>query len=105
MDSLTLPLRQDPFFDDVWYCSYWPRSVGWASITSGREVVNKIFIHPEESFRALDVANKIRNNQLSLRENVDAINHNLISRKELPSYIFFIIFVMSISFLWLEPKL
>ena len=105
--SLTsVALRQDPQLPWQWSAVYWPRLEGWHRFVAG-EATAAIYVYPERAWRSVRQAGATlatRRHAETTRRFDEAVRSHPMPW-ELPMQVFFVLFLVSSAFLWLERKL
>ena len=102
----SIPLKKDEIIENKWKGQIYPKSVGWHQLVSAKDSTIKMDFYILESGSWGSVNN---NSILNLNKRFFANRKSSYSEKYLPipinAFWFFGIFVLTMAFLWLEPKL
>lgn len=105
MDSLAIALQEDMFIDDIWTGKTWTDKPGWHTIKTNYGDENIFYVSNPNDWVALNTAHQIHANHAA-SSGLNGITAELsLIRKEINPLIFFLIFLFSIGFIWLAPKL
>jgi hypothetical protein len=109
--SLTSPIttyfRQEPSFSPQFTTTYWPDSVGWHAVgTSGGQSYS-FYTFEANAWKSWQQTNILEQTQRWLQAHPMREPSPLVSytRTEIPVVYFFLLFLLSSGFLWLEEKL
>ena len=104
-DSTRLALKQKWYQLDNWEATFWPKTTGWNSLSSGQETEDRFFVFNSTEWKAQKMWRK--RHQTKLYGNLT--NGNTIESKtihqQLSKWIFFGAFVLSFGLLWLEQRI
>lgn len=106
-----LKFAQDQVLRFQWTAPYWPRKTGWQLIEDGNATdsdQNWLYVFNKNDWASLNAVKKIKNNRKAALNSFSESNEeNLAERyyhERLPQVYFFILFVLSCAYLWLEAK-
>ena len=105
IDSLTVALRGNPYYEKVWFATFWPERTGWYSLQIDDQLVDQFFVYPSDYCVNIDRENMREINMATLNRGGqnDEVLHN--GYEPIPWFYFLLIFVFSMGYLWLEPRL
>lgn len=102
-------LQQDRLLPFIQTSIYWPAQTGWIPQVNTEGKINWLYIYKNNDWNAVNALNKLRATKIYASKNFSAENKNNVVEKDVPLSVpkiyFFIIFIMSSGFLWLEKKL
>jgi hypothetical protein len=78
---------------------------GWLPVQINDELIDWIFIFPEDYWRNLEIERKKTANELNLTTNIEGKTDAIMRDNPVSTLFFFFILTICISFLWLEPRL
>ncbi|MCF8453133.1 MAG: hypothetical protein K9G42_08015 [Pedobacter sp.] len=106
-----LKFEQNPVLGFQWTAPYWPQKTGWQLLETGNSpdsVQSWFYIFNKNDWASVHAVEKIKNNRKFSEESFTESNEQNISvryyRKEVPPVYFFILFLLSCTYLWLEAK-
>ncbi|MEQ8924780.1 MAG: hypothetical protein RLO81_03140, partial [Fulvivirga sp.] len=105
IDSTRLTFRQHEFVSDRWQATIWPNRKGWNSIELENEQINWLYIFGPNDWIPMTNYHTLVVNQsyFDSKNNYSATQKN--SRKMISKWWFLLLFLLSMGYLWLEPKL
>ncbi len=106
-EGYNIPLRQDIDIASLWKGTTYPRNIGWKKqvLQQDTTTVFEYYVTAAPHWRSLIANNTIAVNQRQFN-NRSLKNHNLSkSMKPVNPIWFYLIFIISMGYLWLEPKL
>ncbi len=106
-----LKFAQDDVLGFQWTAPYWPRKAGWQLLESGtsqNSIQSWFYVFNKNDWASVKAIEKIKNNN-KVAENTLAGNNEQNSveryyRETVPPAYFFILFLLSCTYLWLEAK-
>ncbi len=102
-------LQQDRLLPFIQTGIYWPRQTGWIPIVDIEGKINWLYIYKNNDWSALNASDKLRTTRIYASKNIPFKSKNNKVKKDVPFSVpdiyFFIIFIISSGFLWLEKKL
>lgn len=99
-----IPLIQHPDFPAVWFGTYWPRESGWNSMEQGTTATFHYYVAEASHWNALAAFKTQLANQIYFQSpNAAGKGHKPL--EPLNPLWFYLIFLLCIGGLWLEPKL
>lgn len=104
--GIVVPVQEDAYVDHVWSGQIWADPMGWHHIENVSDSTSlHYYVSDLEEWKSLRVQ-KQKQELLKRMTNQEAqTQHQQANRKEVPSWIFFLTFLLSAAFLWLAPKL
>ncbi|MEO2079911.1 MAG: hypothetical protein ABGW88_05035 [Leeuwenhoekiella sp.] len=106
-DGNFIPVAQHPDIPELCSATFYPEYTGWFTLKfSGGDSVSEhaYYVFSEEDWQTIKAKARVKANR-DFFNNADAdVKEILIKRPINPLY-FFVIFVLAIGYLWLEPKL
>lgn len=106
-----LKFAQDQVLRFQWTAPYWPRKTGWQLIEDGNtpdSVQSWLYVFNKNDWASLNAVKKIKNNRKAALNSFSEINKQNHAeryyRERVPPVYFFILFVLSCGYLWLEAK-
>lgn len=104
IDSVEIPLTEDASIKNVWHGKIWAGKIGWHEVTIDQDSSrNNFFTTENDQWKNLRI-----NNQQRLLQKIASSGKKAderITHREIPPFIFFIVFILSAGFLWLAPKI
>ncbi|RIK54096.1 hypothetical protein DCC62_32000 [candidate division KSB1 bacterium] len=105
----SLYLRQDAGEPTLWWGTYWPRESGWHKIATPNGVSQWFYVYEKHAWQTWQEAGKIAATERYARrqENREEPSEEFAQTQTaaIPLLIFFLIFLGSCAYLWLERKL
>lgn len=102
-------LQQDRLLPFIQTGIYWPKQTGWIPQVDMEGKINWLYVYKNNDWSALNALSKLKATKIYASKNFRAGNKNNVVKKDIPHSVpkiyFFIIFIMSSGFLWLEKKL
>lgn len=106
-----LKFAQDQVLGFQWTAPFWPRKTGWQLLetrNSPDSIQNWFYVFNKNDWASVNAAEKIKNNRKFSEESFSESNDQNISeryyRETVPPAYFFILFLLSCTYLWLEAK-
>ena len=106
-----LKSAQDDVLGFQWTAPYWPRKAGWQLLESGtsqNSIQSWFYVFNKNDWASVNAVEKIKNNRKFSEESFTESNEQSISeryyREQVPPVYFFILFLLSCTYLWLEAK-
>ncbi|HQT22725.1 MAG: hypothetical protein B7X86_10875 [Sphingobacteriales bacterium 17-39-43] len=106
-----LKFEQNPVLGFQWTAPYWPQKTGWQLLETGNSpdsVQSWFYVFNKNDWASVHAVEKIKNNRKFSEESFTESNEQNISvryyREEVPPVYFFILFLLSCTYLWLEAK-
>lgn len=102
-DGARIPLTEDVRIDDVWHGTFWSDAPGWSSLSIADDYRRSVFTSKPGNWKSLRIANQQKANA-----RISSFSHSAELRQiyqPVPQMMFFILFLLSVGFVWLAPKL
>ena len=106
IEGFSIPLVRDIDLKEVWRGTTFPRKQGWNRLMLSQdstEVFN-FYVLDTSQWTSLQAVKNIRKNKRYFSQREKSI-HKITTSKPIEPWWFFIVFLLAMSFLWLEPKL
>ncbi len=104
MNTEKVSLVQHPDFPEVWSGTTWPREIGWNSIELDTTATFDYYVAEENHWSSLNAfSTQLANNAYFERPIATGPGQNPL--EPINPFWFFIVFLICIGVLWLEPKL
>ncbi|MCE7862220.1 MAG: hypothetical protein DYG99_01630 [Bacteroidetes bacterium CHB5] len=105
LDNIRLPLRGHAIIDGYGSTTGWPKEKGWHQVLSATDsAAHNFFVSEANTWAALRAANLQKSTKARAGGVLKSGKDILIHRSVEPLW-FFVLFVLSIGFVWLAPKL
>lgn len=103
----TIPLQEDIQIDNRWHGNVRFNSAGWKSVHNSTDSTSYTFyVSDQEEWKSLRVVNQMKHLQNKAKGfRASAEIQQTEERKNISSWLFFSLFLLSAGFLWLAPKL
>jgi hypothetical protein len=92
-----------------WFGAYWPRQAGWHGVATAGGDPFWFYVYQKTNWLVAQQTQKVEATRRRAAQNANLLNSNLLRHREvarpLPLYWFFIAFISSSAYLWLERKL
>jgi hypothetical protein len=104
LDDIKIAIKEDILIDDLWMAKFWTDREGWNHIVIDGDTVLDLYTSHENEWRSLAIAH-------ALESTLHAASSTQTERKlteafvPVPSWIFYLLFLVGAGFLWLAPKL
>jgi hypothetical protein len=98
---------QNMLIPGSWEATYWPAESGWQTMIGTNGEVSDWFVYPEGSWQTLFADRVVGQTKLFLKNRqFDATKSEIEIRKnmQIPPIFLFLIFLLSMAFLWVERK-
>lgn len=106
VDSISWPLQEDVFIDNVWSAKLWAGEPGWHSLAIASGNAEFYYVSAPGEWQSVAINNQITANMRVSGSGVEGGDKQEdLVRKEFNPLIFFLLFLLSAGFLWLVPKL
>ena len=106
-----LKFAQDPVLAFQWTAPYWPQKIGWHLLETGNSpdsIQSWYYVFNKNDWASVNAVEKIKNNRQVAEKAFSGSNEQNISeryyRKSVPPVYFYILFLLSCTYLWLEAK-
>ena len=112
-DGELLKFAQDPILGFQWMAPVWPRKTGWNSLDYGNKNAldssrSWYYVFDKNDWALVQASRKIKNTlkqaEQSFSDTHEQIDTNKYYREKISSIYFFILFILSCTYLWLEAK-
>jgi hypothetical protein len=104
IDSLEIPLAEDPLIKNVWLGKIWAGQSGWNSLTIDQDSSqHNFFVSQPGEWESLQVFNQQRKMRSLSAQNEPGVE--IMRAQPVSRIIFFCLFLLAAGFLWLVPKL
>lgn len=101
-------LSQNPAIPFLQEGTFWPDQTGWLPVSTGGNSANRVYIFNQTDWKALKAAEKIKQTQRYSRQfNIKQQNIQHQQKEQqvfVPPFCFYLLFLLSCSFLWTETK-
>jgi len=106
-EGVIIPLKRDRNIISLWTGTTYPREIGWNQLRIKQDstAILDYFVTDSLKWASLQAYEKIRSNRYNFSEETFAENKENELKKPINPLWFFFIFLISIGYLWLEPKL
>lgn len=106
-EGAEVALKQNMLVEDRWESLIWPTKSGWNFIDTNKGDQRRkwFYVHESDEFKSVKISERIlANRRLMVNENVqkEALRENEL---EISLWWFYSIFIISMAYLWLQPKL
>jgi len=104
--GFSIPLAQNIDINDLWSGTTYPRKKGWNRLLIDHDSTKVLdfYVLDTSHWTSLMTAKTIRENKRHFHHKEDAVQTKSF-RKPIQPWWFFLLFLLSMSYLWLEPKL
>jgi hypothetical protein len=104
---ITVSFRQNPLFDERFQTTFWPDSTGWHVVRANQGVPYWFYVFGPEEWKTVQQSGwrETTSAQTTMNTGELIAQTAIYSRKEMPAIWFFLLFLFSSGFLWLEEKL
>jgi hypothetical protein len=106
-----LKFAQNPVLGFQWIAPFWPKKTGWHLLENGvsqKSVQGWFYVFNKTDWASVKAVKKIKNNNEAAEKSVSENNEENISaefyRETVPPIYFFLLFLLSCTYLWLEAK-
>ncbi len=105
-EGALMPLRGTIEIPNLWTGISYPKNTGWQQLSLQQDstAVFKYYVSNPEDWKALNAYNKIQEN-LRVSNSVAATTKNTTNPIPIKLFYFYLAFLVSIGYLWLEPKM
>ncbi len=104
-ENQIIPITEDLLIDNLWKATLCPQKVGWNSIQLSDSTKYDFYVSAEHEWSALKRQQQMDMHQTETIEPNDLRNEKERRYQDIPSYLFYLTFLLSMTFLWLVPKL
>ncbi|MCK0159265.1 hypothetical protein [Allomuricauda sp. F6463D] len=103
-------MLQDILLSNKWTGTQYPRKTGWNQLTVSNDTLSKYsyYVFDENQRKAITLSNRLKTNKRQFGNKKGFTSVTSASQKEMipiPSFWFFILLILCLGWLWLEPKL
>ena len=109
IDGKAVTFQQNPVIPFLQEGNFWPEKSGWIGIQNGSKPANNVYIFNNQDWKALKSIQKINLTEKYARKFafIPAKNQNQQQNEliYIPSLLFYLLFLLSCTFLWFETKL
>lgn len=106
-----LKFEQNPVLGFQWIAPYWPKKTGWHLLekeSSPTPVQGWFYVFNKNEWASINSVEKIKNNRKLAEDSIsESKEQNILERyyqETVPPIYFFILFLLSCTYLWLEAK-
>jgi hypothetical protein len=104
--AVPVHFRQDASFAERFQTTFWPDSTGWYTVRTDQGVPHGFYVFGPEDWKTVQQS---RQRAATLAKNTQGTSERVAqsvmnSQEEIPAIWFFLLFLMSSGFLWLEEK-
>ncbi|HAX14561.1 MAG TPA: hypothetical protein DIV44_03140 [Leeuwenhoekiella sp.] len=106
-DGNSIPVIQDPDIPELWLATFYPEETGWFTLrfsTGDTVSEHAYYVFAEVDWKARAAQGLTKANQDFFRKGDAEVEELQVKRPINPIY-FFVLFVLAMGYLWLEPKL
>jgi len=106
-DGNFIPVAQHPDIPELWSATFYPEETGWftLSFSAGDRVSeHAYYVFSEADWQTIKASARVKANREFFNNADTDLKEILVKRPINPLY-FFVIFVLAMGYLWLEPKL
>ena len=107
IDGNSIPVIQDPDIPELWLATFYPEETGWFTLrfsTGDTVSEHAYYVFAEVDWKARAAQGLTKANQDFFRKGDAEVEELQVKRPINPIY-FFVLFVLAMGYLWLEPKL
>ncbi|MBT8303640.1 MAG: hypothetical protein KJP09_04150, partial [Bacteroidia bacterium] len=106
-ESIIVPIKRDRNISSLWKGKTYPRKIGWNQLRIEQDSISTLHYYVTDSLKwtSLKAFDKIRSNRFHFRDDTVAENIENEVKQPIDLLWFFFFFLISIGYLWLEPKL
>jgi hypothetical protein len=106
-----LTFSQDPVLGFQWSAPFWPTKIGWNLLKTGNtpdSIQTWFYVFEKNEWASVNSVRKIKENRKVEEKSLSEFNEQNFSernyRGEIPPAYFYILFLLSCTYLWLEAK-
>jgi len=106
-DGNSIPVIQDPDIPELWSAAFYPEETDWFILRfSAGDTVSEYayYVFAEEDWSTKKASELLKVNQ-DFFKNTDAEGNEILVKRPINPLYFFVLFVLAMAYLWLEPKL
>lgn len=107
VDGVELALKQDSQLPNRWTGKFWTGKSGWHILTADSTIYsNYEYVFSTDDWSSIIGNRKVSNTQLfAKREQAEVKEFEKFTYREISPMIFYLIFLISVAYLWIETKL
>lgn len=107
IDKIELALKQDLQLPNRWFSRYWTGKAGWHEMTvEGISPTSKAYVFDESDWNSMITSRRISANKIATRREIADFKENVkYTYHKISPILFYMIFLISIAYLWIEAKL
>ncbi len=102
--DVDLPVRQHELLTGRWYGQYWPQQVGWEPILCNGDTTWR-YVFDSDNWQAKRWSDNSSKNAQHFKSTTKGSTAVQTEKTKLSLWWFYLLFVISMAYLWLEPKL
>jgi hypothetical protein len=104
-NGIEIAMAEDVVIDDLWKAKVWPDQSGWQELRiKGDSTKQSYYVSKNGAWKSLATANSVRNTKaMASAQPIDSTSS--WEYKPFASWLFYLIFLISASVLWLVPKI
>ncbi len=91
-----------------WRAMFWPHTNGWQQVTTRDNITKHFYVYSKSEWTGIQARQTIEENSVRTAATVDNVKLTEVEarqvKKEIPKIYFFIIFIISCAYLWIEEK-
>lgn len=100
-----LPITEDVLIDNLWHATLRSQHTGWNAVQLNDSTEYTFFVSDKKEWSALNRAKQMKLHKTE-SSTINTTTHEKVKRhQDIPGYLFFLTFLLSMAFLWLAPKL
>lgn len=106
-----LKFKQDPVLGFQWSAPFWPKKIGWNLLESGNFpdlIQTWFYVFNKNDWATVNAVARVKNNkkmaEKSFSERIGEYNSDKYYSEAVPPVYFYILFLLSCTYLWLEAK-
>lgn len=105
--TINLSPLQNSYLPWKWQVNFWPKTVGWTSLTAGKKDALTIYVFGPDDWQSVRTWDMMQATRQKADEQKDATVDDIlvIEEKQIGKGWFFFLFLVSAGFLWAEPRL
>lgn len=105
IDSIRLALKEKWYQLDNWEATFWPKYTGWNTFRTGQETEDQFFVFDSTDWRAQKIWKKRQQTRMHSNLTIGKTVESKTINQLISKWFFFITFLASFGFLWLEGRL
>ncbi len=101
------PLKQDLLIPEHWQSIYWPKKAGWETLTieGNTNTEQAIYVFKSGERKMEKLTNRLEKNIQFIQKEPTIEIKGIFVKTNLSYWWFYLIFLFSMAYLWIEPKL